>query len=173
MIFFKNEIKIQIKGRVGMIDKKVLDRIFEILPKTSLFGGISEEEIEYFAMLMEEVRYKEGDVIFSEGEPPGDSYLILDGKVDFLMLGEKLGTVKDGKLFGVVAPLGIQKQLSTAIAKTDITLAVIPKMALLKIAEERQELFGKIMFNIARDLARNLILVKKILMEHMEWCKID
>jgi CRP-like cAMP-binding protein len=73
----------------------------------------------------------------------------------------------------VVAPLGIQKQLSTARAKTDITLAVIPKMALLKIAEERSELFGRIMFNIARDLARNLIIVKKLLMEHMEWCQLD
>ncbi|WP_319372041.1 cyclic nucleotide-binding domain-containing protein [uncultured Ilyobacter sp.] len=156
-----------------MIEKKVLDRIFELLPKTSLFGGISEEDVEYFSMLMEEVSYKEGDVLYSEGEPPGDSYLILNGKVEFFMLGQKLGTVKEGKLFGVVAPLGIQKQLSTAKAKTDVTLAVIPKMALLKIAEERQELFGKLMFNIARDLARNLIIIKKILMEHMEWCQLD
>ena len=161
------------KGRIVMIDKKLLDRIFELLPRTSLFGGISEEEIEYFSMLMEEVRYKKGETIFSEGEPPGDSYIILNGKVEFYMVGQKLGTVKEGKLFGVVAPLGIQKQLSTAKAKTDITLAAIPTMALLKIAEERQGLFGRIMFNIARDLARNLIIVKKLLMEHMEWCQLD
>lgn len=156
-----------------MIDKEILDRIFELLPTTSLFGGITREEVEYFSMLMEEKEYREGDIIYSEGEPPGDSYLILDGKVEFYMVGQKLGTVKEGKLFGIVGPLGIQKQLSTAVAKTDLTLAVIPKMALMKMAEERQELFGKIIFNIARDLARNIILVKKILMEHMEECKID
>jgi CRP-like cAMP-binding protein len=156
-----------------MIDKEVLDRIFELLPTTSLFGGITKDEVEYFAMLMEEKKYKEGDIIYSEGDSPMDSYLILEGKVEFYMVGQKLGTVKEGKLFGIVGPLGIQKQLSTAVAKTELTLAVIPKIALMKMAEERQELFGKIIFNIARDLARNLILVKKILIENIEECKIN
>ncbi len=155
-----------------MMDKELVDRIFELLPKTSLFGGITKDEVEYFTMSMKEMDYKEGDIIYSEGEPPGDSYLILNGKVEFYMLGEKLGTVKAGKLFGVVAPLGIQKQMATAVAKTDLVLAVIPKKALMKMIDERPDLFGKIIFNIARDLARNLILVKKILMEHMDECNI-
>lgn len=146
-----------------MIEMSLRDKIQEILPSISIFGGVSKEEIDKFVENLSEKRYEKGSVIFEEGSSPSDSYLVISGEVILKISGRRVDKFGQGIIFGIDAPIGIQKQLTTAVAGTDLTIAVVPKMTLYKLAEENPQLFGKIILNMARDLARSIKSMKEII----------
>jgi len=140
------------------------NKIIELLPKTSLFGGVDIEEIDFLIDKLIERSYSAGEIIYEEGGKPGDSYLILEGDVELNMAGKIVAKFGPGMIFGIASPIGIQKQLVTATASTDILVAVIPKMTLYLLEEEKPLLFGKVTLNVARDLARHLQTLKEIML---------
>ena len=150
-----------------MSEDNLKDKIIELLPKTSLFGGVSREDVELFIESLGEKSYRVGENIFEEGESPGDSYLLLEGEVKLTVAGRRLFKFGPGSVFGVASPIGIQKQIVTATAHTDIVLAVIPKMTLYLLEKQNPRLFGKIILNEARDLARSLKAMKEIIMDYI------
>lgn len=151
-----------------MSEMEVKNKIIELLPKISLLGGIPREDIDFLTDKLEERNYGVGETIFEEGGPPEDYYLILEGEVDISIAGRIVGKIGPGMLFGAGAPIGIQKQLITATAHTDLVLAVIPKMTLFLLEEEKPILFGRIILNVARDLARHLQTLKEIMLTSKE-----
>ena len=151
-----------------MSEKEMRYRIIELLPKTSLFGGLAREDIDFFIESLVEKNYSAGEKIFEEGGKPGDSYLLLEGEVEITMAGIVAAKFEPGMIFGIASPIGVQKQIVTATAHTDITLAVIPKMTLYLLEEQRPKLFGKIILNEARDLARHLKTMKDIVLSYKE-----
>lgn len=154
-----------------MSEKEMRYRIIELLPKTSLFGGLAREDIDFFIESLVEKNYSAGEKVFEEGGKPGDSYLLLEGEVEITMAGIVAAKFEPGMIFGIASPIGVQKQIVTATAHTDITLAVIPKMTLYLLEEQRPKLFGKIILNEARDLARHLKTMKDIVLSYKE--KVD
>lgn len=147
-----------------MSKSELRNKIIELLPKTSLFGGVDIEEIDFLIDKLIERSYSAGEIIYEEGGKPGDSYLILEGDVELNMAGKIVAKFGPGMIFGIASPIGIQKQLVTATANTDIVVAVIPKMTLYLLEEEKPLLFGKVTLNVARDLARHLQTLKEIML---------
>ena len=138
--------------------------IFDVVPKLSFFGGASKEDIRSIIEYIHEEEVKSSKFVYEEGDSPESLYILLDGEMEFFMLEEKIASGEVGMLFGTSATIGIQKQLVTAQAKTDIKLAVIPKKFFIELNKKNPELFTKIIFNVARDLARDL----KFLREYVE-----
>jgi len=150
-----------------MSEDKLKDKIIELLPKTSLFGGVEKVDLDSFIETLSERSYRAGENIFEEGGSPGDSYLLLEGDVKVTVAGRRLSKFGPGSVFGIASPIGIQKQIVTATADTDIVLAVIPKMTLYLLEKDNPRLFGKIILNEARDLARALKGMKDIIMDYI------
>lgn len=152
---------------------EIQDIIQEILPEISFFGGANEEEISQIMEYVYEENIDEGKYIYKEGDPPGDMYILLEGELEFFILDEKIASGVKGILFGMSAAIGIQKQLVAARAKTDIRLAVISKKLFMTMCEKNPKLFGKIILNIARDLARDLNFLKEYVEETKKRCEIN
>ncbi len=150
-----------------MPEDKLKDKIIELLPKTSLFGGVEKIDLDSFIEGLAERSYSAWENVFEEGDSPGDSYLLLEGEVKVTVAGRRLFKFGPGSVFGIASPIGIQKQVVTATADTDIVLAVIPKMTLYLLEEQNPRLFGKIILNEARDLARALKVAKEIIMDYI------
>ena len=150
-----------------MSEDKLKDKIIELLPKTSLFGGVEKVDLDSFIETLSERSYRAGENIFEEGETTEDSYLILEGEVKVIIGGRAVEKFYPGMFFGIIAQVGIPKRLATAIADTDIVLAVIPKMTLYLLEKDNPKLFGKIILNEARDLARALKGMKDIIMDYI------
>ena len=146
-----------------MENKTLTERIDDILPQISIFGGVNKSEREAFIANLTERHYKKGDIIFEEGSSPGDSNLVIEGDIVLKVSGRRVDKFGVGIIFGIDSPIGIQKQITTAVADTDLVLAVVPKMTLYNLAEENPKLFGKIILNMARDLARSIKSMKEII----------
>ena len=143
------------------MEKKELEgMILSIAPKLSFFGGTSNEEIHHIMEYIYEEKLTAGSYVYKEDDSPENIYILLEGEMEFYILEEKIAHGEVGLLFGTSATIGIQKQLVSAKAKTDIKLAVISKKFFIEMNKKNPKLFVKIILNVARDLARDLNFLK-------------
>ena len=73
---------------------------------------------------------KEGDKLFSQGDQGNSAYMIVYGHLDVIVDNKKMGSMKDGELFGELALLLNQKRSATIIAGSATELVAISKDSL-------------------------------------------
>jgi CRP/FNR family cyclic AMP-dependent transcriptional regulator len=96
--------------------------------------------------------FKAGDVIFKEGDPGVEFFVIQSGKVDIQLGNRLLGTLGDHDIFGEMALIDPAPRSATAIAKTDTKLVPVGEKQFLFLVS-RTPHFA---LNVMRTLARRL-----------------
>ena len=103
-----------------------------------LLGGVSTEAKGIIESHKTWQTYKEGDLIFKEGEEAGHLYMLDDGKVD-LLVGKQQETrflaYYPGEVFGWSALLRPHRYLSTARCMTQSAVSRISIEAIRRILE--------------------------------------
>ncbi len=81
--------------------------------------------------------FKAGEVIFSQGDKGDVMYGVIEGEVEMQVNGKPIETIEAGDIFGVGAILHPDhSRASTAIAKTDCTLAYLDIQRFLFVIEQ-------------------------------------
>ena len=94
-----------------------------------------------------------GEVIFKSGEKGKVMYGIVKGEVDLLLHEEVIETIGEGDIFGQGALVQLDhSRLSTAIAKTDCTLAVMDLQHFLFAIEQTPLFAVEVMRNFSNRL---------------------
>jgi CRP/FNR family cyclic AMP-dependent transcriptional regulator len=82
-----------------------------------------------------EKQLKSGEILFKEGEPGDEMYLIRAGKIrivkDFEGTSKTLTVIGEGEFFGEMAILDKSPRSATAIAETDAKLIIVDRDAFL------------------------------------------
>lgn len=137
-----------------------IENVVPILGEISIFAALSEKHLYKLFKALQQVRYKAGEVIFSQGEAPRFIYIIKKGSVKISL--EEHSTQIDpiyfhvGECLGESAVIGIMPHTATAIAREDCQLIVLSRESLMNFFEEDKELFGLLILNIARETSRRL-----------------
>ncbi len=125
-----------------------------------LLGGVSTEAKGIIESHKTWQTYKEGDLIFKEGEEAGHLYMLDDGKVD-LLVGKPQETrflaYYPGEVFGWSALLRPHRYLSTARCMTQSAVSRISIEAIRRILKDYPEDGILIYQNLAGILGRKLI----------------
>lgn len=125
-----------------------------------LLGGVSTEARGIIESHKTRQTYKEGDLIFKEGEEAGHLYMLDDGKVD-LLVGKPQETrflaYYPGEVFGWSALLRPHRYLSTARCMTQSAVSRISIEAIRRIVKDYPEDGILIYQNLARILGERLI----------------
>jgi len=100
----------------------------EVLRRLRILEGLDEEHLSQLADVAEQVQFEEGEVIFREGDPATDVYLIVDGSVSLEVCAASVGcrrilTVTEGELLGW-SPVLEQTRLSATARALEPTRAV-------------------------------------------------
>lgn len=106
--------------------------LIEILMDIPIFSKLSRREITSLLNIIHDRSYIAREYIFLQGDPGIGMYIIRDGKVRVerkLDSNETipLATFKNGDFFGELALLDDERRSASAIAETDVKLAVIFK----------------------------------------------
>jgi CRP-like cAMP-binding protein len=96
--------------------------------------------------------FKAGEVIFKEGEPGTEFFVIQSGQVDIQFGNRLLGTLGDRDIFGEMALIDPAPRSATAVAKTDVKLVPVGEKQFLFLVG-RTPHFA---LNVMRTLARRL-----------------
>jgi len=107
-----------------------------------------------------------GDIIFNEGDPGDEAFMIVSGEVEISIKSDEkvvvLASVGRGQIIGEMALIDDQPRMASATATTETTLSVIPqevfKKRLAWLAEEDRMISHllEIYVNRLRQQARNL-----------------
>jgi CRP-like cAMP-binding protein len=95
----------------------------ETLSKAGLFRGLEDSELALFAQLAEETVFPQGDIIFKEGDPGNEMFMVLHGVIEIWksegseLRGSRLTRLKDGDIFGEMALFDKEPRSATALAE--------------------------------------------------------
>ncbi len=111
---------------------ELVTRIRLFLGRFALFSGLSEFSLSALAGSSKFIQVKKGQFIFLQDDPCEKAYLVRSGCVSILLEsqdGRKLviNEMRVGDFFGEVGLLTSHPRSSSAIARTDSELLVIPR----------------------------------------------
>jgi len=98
------------------------------------------------------VNYKAGDVIFKQGDPAEELYVIKSGTVEIRLGNRLLDTLPERSIFGEMALIDSAPRSATAVATTDVTIVPVGEKQFLFMVS-RTPHFA---LNVMRALARRL-----------------
>ena len=135
--------------------------MLEHLKKVHLFENLSLNELEKIERIARTETHARDAVLFSEGDPGSQCYVIIKGEVRISKfipnIGEEaLAVLKAGDYFGEMALIDNFPRSAHAIANTNIEVLAIDKTDLDKILIMDRELGYKLLWAFTRTLSRRL-----------------
>ena len=135
--------------------------IREILRSTPIFSDLSSRELKMVEKIIHRRFYRDGEIIFHQGDPGVGMYVIARGKVRIFMTDER-GTVVDlvtlgvGDFFGETSVIdgGVRSASAQAIGDTELLGFFRPD--LFAIIERFPKLGAKILLKIAMVYSQRL-----------------
>ena len=96
--------------------------------------------------------FRAGEVIFNEGDPAQESYVIQKGQVEIRRNGRLLDTLPEKSIFGEMALIDHAPRAATAVAATDVVLVPVAEKQFLFLVSQTPYFA----LNVMRVLARRL-----------------
>lgn len=96
----------------------------ELLKRVPLFGGLSSRDLEAVAKIADELDFKEGKTLTTEGAAGREFFVIIEGTAEVSKGRRKLRTLSDGDFFGEIS-------LITKLPRTATVTTISPLRALV------------------------------------------
>lgn len=131
------------------------------LREVGLFGALSDEFLEHIANTLSVMRVTVGDVIFREGDPAREMYVVLDGEIEVLKKSRRAKETRVAILgpndcFGEMSIIDMQPRSATVRALGSARLLRISTEEMDALYRHDLKSYTLIVLNIARDLSRRL-----------------
>lgn len=98
------------------------------------------------------LRYRQGDVVFHEGDHASGMYLVLEGEVAISAHGHPIETIGPGQALGILSLLDASPRSATATATTNAELAVLDERSFRFMVEEVPHFVWYVMGELAHRL---------------------
>lgn len=121
-----------------------------------LFAGLTDAERAAVAKIMSRQEMKRGDTLFTQGDTGNAAYVILDGRVDILVAGQKVAVLEKGAILGEASLVTDVKRSATAVVAADGTLWRLASADFQKLVKEGNPATTKIITRIAVALVQRL-----------------
>lgn len=125
----------------GVVDQEVMD----FLGGVPLFSRLKEASLQSLARASRFVHVRKGEVLFFQSDPSELAYIVRRGIVSIVLSSPDgremvINEMRKGDLFGELGILTDKNRSTTAMARTDSEILVIPKKAFLRIVDDEPQL---------------------------------
>jgi CRP/FNR family transcriptional regulator, cyclic AMP receptor protein len=132
-----------------------------VLKTISLFKDLTEEEREIISDKMEMRTIPYHSLVFEEGDPGKEFFIIMSGNVQVVKKDEKkqdheITRLKTGSCFGDMSLLDRQPRSATIFALEETKLIVFSQESLFELKEENLELYSHIILNLAKEFSARI-----------------
>lgn len=135
-----------------------------------LFGALPAEVLETLASTLEIQTPSAGDVLFREGDPGRDLFVVLSGEMEVLKASKhgrdaRVALLGDGDWVGEMSILDVQPRSATVRAVSPSRILRMQASDLDALYRQDVKAYSLIVLNIARELSRRLRVADGILAE--------
>lgn len=129
----------------------------DFLGTVQLFNGLDQEELQHFADLTREKFYPKGSVVLFEDDPGDSLFVVRQGRVKVVLIGEDgreviLGVLGAGEHFGELSLIDDRPRSAHVIAMDDAHLLVLRREDFRK----RVESSPAVAWSLLKELSRRL-----------------
>jgi len=133
----------------------------EDLRHVGLFGAVSDDALRYLTAKLAVLEPKAGDVVFREGDPARDMYVVIAGEMEVLKRSQsgvdaRVALLGPGDWFGEMSILDVQPRSATVRVLAPCRLLRIGAADLDSLYRHDTKAYSIIVLNIARELSRRL-----------------
>lgn len=151
-----DEASEEAKEKINKYIKSIL-----FLRKIKPFSMLTDEETWYIRKISNEVKFKEGHKIFSEGSEGDGFYIVLSGKVRISKESpskkeEILALIKEGEFFGEMSLLDESKRSANAATNSEVEMFVIKREDFKRVLGTNDVLAVKLLWVFIRTLSQRL-----------------
>ena len=137
---------------------------YRFLKQHSLFGGLTEEEMNKIRPLFQEKRFAKNEYILKEDEKNDRLYFICEGGVEITRniecsedtVTQQIAALGVGDTFGEMELIDIQPCAATVRATEDSVVLTLSNTDFHKISKMDLKSFTLIVMNLAREISRRL-----------------
>ena len=133
-----------------------LNEEVELLRNIPMFANIEPSKLKLLAFTSERMAFKDGDVLFRQGEQGDSAYVIIGGEADVIVDTPKgpltVAKLRRNDIVGEIAILCDVPRTATVKASTKLEAMVIAKDLFFRLIME----FPQMAVEIMRELARRL-----------------
>lgn len=122
------------------------------LHATPLFAACDKKALERLAQAIDTLDIEPGRTLIKQGTVTHEAFIIESGEADVLIDDEPIATIPAGEMVGEISLLTRARATATVVAKTPMSVLVIPHQRFQAIAEDTPGLG----FAIAKELAQRL-----------------
>jgi CRP/FNR family cyclic AMP-dependent transcriptional regulator len=144
---------------VGVLVSQVTTQNVDFLATVPLFNGLDRVELERFAEVTREKSYPKGSVILFEDDPGDSLFVVRDGRVKVVLIGEDgreviLGVLGVGEYFGELSLIDDRPRSAHVIAMEDSNLLVLRREDLRMRVESSPSVAWSLLTELSRRLRR-------------------
>ncbi len=96
----------------------------------------------------------DGETLFNQGDTGNTAYMIVHGVMDVMVDGKKVGTMRDGEVFGEMALILNQRRSASIISNQPTELISISKENLDELIDSGSDKAKKIIIELCEELAK-------------------
>lgn len=131
------------------------------LKHVGLFGAVSDEMLQFLANKLTVLVTKSGDVVFREGDPARDLFVVMSGEMEVQKrshsgVDARVALLGPGDWFGEMSILDVQPRSATVRVLAPSRLLRIGAADLDALYRHDTKAYAIIVLNIARELSRRL-----------------
>ncbi|NVK41796.1 MAG: cyclic nucleotide-binding domain-containing protein [Oceanospirillaceae bacterium] len=141
----------------------------KLLQQMPIFGGITDDVLEFLLARTRVVPCKAGDYFFMEGDRAEELYVLEKGQVEILRNWKgseyRISTMSLGDCFGEMALIDFCPRSASVRALEDCSAIELSATALHELYEKDPSQYTMIYMNLARELSRRLRDVNDLLFQ--------
>jgi cytochrome P450 len=123
----------------------------EQLRQLDLFRECGDDDLDRVAALaLEETRFEPGEVVYREGDPARDCYVIVEGETDVTVSDRFVGTIGEGESVGEMGLLDQAPRTATVVARTPLRVQVIDAASFDRLLDEAPSVTRALLRQVSR-----------------------
>lgn len=136
-----------------------LDEDIKFFSRVELFQEFSLEQLRLLAFGAERKLYRDGEIVFHQGDLSNGGYVLLSGKIDLILNDDKkiIESLGENALIGELALISSNRRSATAIAKGQVHLIFISRDLFRRMLSEYPELATLLQARIQKNVQSMLI----------------
>lgn len=127
-----------------------------VIASSPLFGNFTPAEYKRIVLLGVLESRAQGEAIVKKGEKSREMYLLLGGKAEVMLEGQRGAVLKPGDIFGEMAFVTGEQRSADVIASEDVSLLRIDHPVLERVLKRFPKIGCKLLLNISQILSRRL-----------------
>ncbi len=129
----------------------------ELLRTVALFSGCSKRELGEIALIADEIDFKPGKTLITEGRPGRQFYVIIEGEVDVVQNGVQLPRRGGSEFFGEISLVSGTPATATVTTTTPTRALVISKRSFTTLLERSPTIQMRVIRSFSARLAPHVI----------------